>query len=106
MFMKAMIIKRLAECKLSVNEQKSKVVFCKNPKNKGQETKTHASFDFLGYSFKPMLIPTRDGILLLTTSAMSLNSEKKVMDKIRAMKLYKKKCKIQQLANEINERSV
>lgn len=106
MFMKAMIVKRLAECKLSVNEQKSKVVFCKNPKNKGQEIKTHASFDFLGYSFKPMLVPTRDGILLLTTPVMSISSQKKVMDKIRAMKLYKKKCKIQQLAKELNKRSV
>jgi group II intron reverse transcriptase/maturase len=98
MFMKAMIIKRLAECKLSVNDQKSKVVFCK--------IKTHASFDFLGYSFKPMLVPTRDGILLLTTPVMSVSSHKKVMDKIRVMKLYKKKCKIQQLAKELNKRSV
>jgi len=104
-FIKAMIGKRLADCKLKVNELKSKVMFCKNPKNKGQETKTHSSFDFLGYTFKPMLVPTRDGVLLLTTPVMSKSSQNKVMDKIRAMKLYKKKCKIQQLAKEINERS-
>jgi group II intron reverse transcriptase/maturase len=104
-FIKAMIIKRLTECKLSVNEQKSKVVFCKNPKNKGQDIRTNASFDFLGYTFKPVLTPTRDGILLLTTPGMSIKSQNKVMDKIRTMKLYKKKCKIQQLAREVNERT-
>ena len=105
-FIKAMIVKRLAECKLSVNDQKSKVVFCKNPKNKGQYIETASSFDFLGYTFKPKLVPTRDGILLLTTPVMSTNTQKKVMNKIRAMKLYKKKCKIQQLAKEVTEKSV
>jgi group II intron reverse transcriptase/maturase len=104
-FMKAMIIKRLAECKLSVNEQKSKIVFCKNPKNKGEEVNAHSSFEFLGYSFRPLLLPTRDGILLLTTPVMSQKSQKGVMDKLRGMKLYKKKLKIQQLAKEVNERT-
>jgi len=105
LFIKAMIIKRLAECKLSVNEQKSKIVFCKNPKNKGQELKAHASFEFLGYTFRPMLIPTRDGILLLTTPVMSQKSKKSVMEKLRGMKLYKKKLRIQQLAREVNEQT-
>jgi group II intron reverse transcriptase/maturase len=106
MFIKAMIVKRLSECKLSVNEQKSKVVFCKNPKNKGCVTAVSARFEFLGYAFKPTLTPTRDGVLLLTTPVMSNASQKKVMDKIRAMKLYRKKCKIQRLAKEINERMI
>jgi RNA-directed DNA polymerase len=104
-FIKARITQRLAECKLSVSERKSRVVFCRNPKNKGEKVEAPSRFDFLGYAFRPMLIPTRDGVLLLTTPVMSQQSRKSVMDKIRSMKLYKRKVKMQQLADEVNERT-
>lgn len=104
-FLKAMIVKRLAECKLAVNEEKTKVVFCKNPKNKGHQSTAGSSFDFLGYSFRPMLIPTRDGVLLLTTPVMSQKSRKGVMDRIRSMQIHKRKVKVQQLAKEVNLRT-
>lgn len=67
--------------------------------------KAGSSFDYLGYTFRPMLLPTRNGILLLTKPVMSQKSQGSVMDKIRSMNLYKRKIKIQQLAREINERT-
>jgi RNA-directed DNA polymerase len=103
-WLKRKIASRFLQCKLSLNEQKTKVVFCKNGNNKGEGNHAvHYSFDFLGFTFCPKLCPTKNGIVLLSLPAASRKSKKSVMDKIRAMELHKKKVKIQVLARMINE---
>lgn len=104
-YLKGKIAGRLTECKLAMNEQKTKMVFCKNPKNKGEKGHEHVSFDFLGYAFRPNLLPTKSGILLLTNPEMSRKAQKNVMDQIKSMRIHKKKVEIRQLAKEINERT-
>src|SRR5512132_1587643 len=47
----AAIAKRLAECGLELNEQKTRIVYCKDDKRPGSYE--HTSFDFLGYTFRP-----------------------------------------------------
>lgn len=79
MYLKAMIAERLQACKLSLNEEKTKGVFCKNPVNKVDKEHKHVSFDFLGYTFLPKMTPTRNGTMLLTLSTMSKKSKTKVM---------------------------
>ena len=49
--MKLIITNRLAECKLMLNESKSRIVYCKDSKRK--ESHEDNSFDFLGYTFCP-----------------------------------------------------
>jgi hypothetical protein len=105
LFLKRRISKRFTECKLTLSEQKTKVVCCKNPNNKGERKYEQGSFDFLGFTFKPRTVATSNGILLLSMPVMSSKSKRSVMEKIRAMEIHKKKMKIQQLASQINERT-
>ncbi|WPQ63579.1 hypothetical protein SIO70_01700 [Chitinophaga sancti] len=69
------------------------------------QTKRPVSFDFLGYSFRPGLVPTKNGILLLTLPAMSQKSKNKVMEKIQEMKLFKRPERLETLAKLINEKT-
>lgn len=101
MFLKYQIAARFKACKLSLSEEKTKLVFCKNP-NKGLKGHTNQSFDFLGFTFKPRLCKTVNGILLLTMPDISRKSEKNIVSKIRAMQIHKKKMKINELAKFIN----
>lgn len=102
MYIKHQIAKRLEECKLSLNEEKTKLVFCKNPNNKGFKGHTNQSFDFMGFTFKPRLCKTVNGILLLSMPDISRKSEKKITSKIRSMQIDRKKMKINDVAKFIN----
>lgn len=46
-----MLGKRFADCGLKLNEEKTKIVYCKDSNRKGNSE--HTSFDFLGYTFRP-----------------------------------------------------
>ncbi|MGH3848919.1 MAG: group II intron reverse transcriptase/maturase, partial [Pseudonocardiaceae bacterium] len=45
------ITERFAECELEVNEEKTKIVYCKDDRRRGRHE--HERFDFLGYTFGP-----------------------------------------------------
>ena len=53
------IKRRLANCRLELNLQKTKIVFCKDSYRWGRYPTE--SFDFLGFTFKPRLAKNRDG---------------------------------------------
>jgi len=55
----AAIAKRLTECGLELNERKTRIVYCKDDDRRGSYE--HASFDFLGYTFRPRLSKSRFG---------------------------------------------
>jgi len=105
LYMQFLISERLKACKLKLNQEKTRIVFCKNPNNKGMENHQHVSFNFLGYTFKPTLQPTKNGLLLLTTPSMSTQSKKRVREKIKELKIKQAPGKIHQLAKVINERT-
>ena len=48
---KAALAARLAECQLEMHPDKTKIVYCKDGKRRGNYPKT--KFDFLGYCFRP-----------------------------------------------------
>ncbi len=73
-FLWAAIAKRLAECGLELNEQKTRVVYCKDDDRRGSYEPT--SFDFLGYTFRPRLSKNRFGKHFLNFSA-AVSSEAK-----------------------------
>ena len=50
-YLKACLVKRFADCGLKLNEEKTKIVYCKDSNRKGNSE--HTSFDFLGYTFRP-----------------------------------------------------
>jgi len=96
---------RFKDCRLTLSEEKTKIVSCKNPNNKGEKKYKHESFDFLGFTYKPRLTRTRNGILLLSLPVMSRKAKKSVLDKIRSMKLHKQKWKLSQVAHAVNEKT-
>jgi RNA-directed DNA polymerase len=57
--LRAMIAKRLAECGLELNEQKTRIVYCKDDDRRGSYE--HESFDFLSYTFRQRRSRSRFG---------------------------------------------
>ena len=57
--LRAAIASRLAECGLELNEQKTRIVYCKDGARRGSYE--HERFDFLGYTFRPRLSRSKSG---------------------------------------------
>ena len=56
---RAMVASRLADCGLELNEQKTRIVYCKDDDRRGSYE--HTLVDFLGYTFRPRLSKNRFG---------------------------------------------
>lgn len=79
---------RLTECKLQVNEKKAKIVYCKNA-NRKERFKT-VQFDFLGFSFQPRPISTKEGKMFLGFDcSISRKSEKKIAEEFRKSNFHR-----------------
>ena len=104
-FLKKQIAERLRECKLEINEQKTKIVFCRNEKQRDVQYPA-CSFDFLGYTFKPRFCPTKYGLRLLTAACMSESAKKEVRNKVRDFSIRKFRGNIQQLSKALNRKIV
>lgn len=102
LMMKMAIAKRMKECKLELNEQKTQIVYCRNQIHK--EKYEQVSFDFLGYTFKPRYCPTKKGLSLLFTPCMSTHSKNDVREKIRKLINRSFKGSVQQLAQMLNQK--
>ncbi|MDF2118678.1 reverse transcriptase domain-containing protein [Roseiarcaceae bacterium H3SJ34-1] len=57
--LKVALDERLLACKLTVNPQKTKIVYCKDTNRK--EEYSEITFDFLGYTFRPRLAAWPNG---------------------------------------------
>jgi len=71
-----------------MNEQKAKIVFCRNEKHKGTEY-PNVSFNFLGYTFMLRYCPTKNGLKLLTAACMSKTAKNEFRDKFRKFSIRK-----------------
>jgi group II intron reverse transcriptase/maturase len=94
---------RLKECKLSLNEEKTKVVYCRDyrrPKRKDYGKK----FDFLGFTFKPQLtVSKRDGRKFLGYGpTMSQSAKSRIMEGWKRLYWHRRKLAIQDIAKEVN----
>lgn len=79
--------KRLAECKLELNLQKTRIVYCKDDRRKGKYPKV--KFDFLGFSFQPRLVNgPYTGVFVGFTPAISNKAAKAIRDEIRRWRLH------------------
>jgi len=80
------ISKRLAECKLELNHTKTKIVYCKDNRRKGEYPSV--KFDFLGYSYQPRRVMGPKGNLFLGyTPAVSNKAAKAMRDVMRSWKI-------------------
>jgi len=76
---------RFKQCKLELNESKTKIVYCKDSNRKlNYEV---ISFDFLGYTFRPRGASTRLGKLFTSfLPAISNKAKQRIGDKMREWK--------------------
>lgn len=80
-YVKAAIRKRLKECKLELNEEKTRIVYCKDSNRK--EEYEIIQFDFLGYTFRPRQVKSKKGEYFTGFNpAISNRSMKRICDKI------------------------
>jgi hypothetical protein len=103
LFIKKSLSTRLSECKLEINAQKTKIVYCKNNENRGKSGRA-GSFDFLGYTFKPRYCPTKYGLRLLTAACMSKVAKTAVRDNIRTFSIRKFRGNIQEMSKAVNSK--
>ncbi len=81
------IKQRLGECKLELNEKKTRIVYCKKDRRK-DKFKT-VQFDFLGFSFQPRSASNHGKELFLSYDcAISRKSENKIVEIFRKLKFH------------------
>jgi RNA-directed DNA polymerase len=98
--MKERIGNRLMECKLSLNEDKTRIVYCKQDGRKREYAEI--SFDFLGYTFRPREARSKSGHRFTSfLPGISNKSKKRIMEAIRGWRLTGS---VHQSLREISER--
>lgn len=100
--LKTLIIDRLAVCKLSLNEAKTKIVYCKDEDRKGRHEEE--KFDFLGFTFMARRSKNRWGKFFINFSpAISGKAKKKISSEIRSWKMHERSDKsLEDLAHMFN----
>jgi len=98
LFMRREIVRRMEECKLQVHPQKTKVVNLRGR----TESKYPRSLDFLGYTLKLQLVRAKTGLKLMPTAVISRKSRSSIMDKLKSMKLHRKRKSIEEIAAMLN----
>jgi len=68
---------RMAECKLELNLDKTRIVYCKDDDRRGNYPET--SFDFLGYTFRPRRSRSKYGHLFVNFTPAVSNKAKTAM---------------------------
>jgi group II intron reverse transcriptase/maturase len=94
---------RLAEVKLRIKEEKTKIVYCKDYRRK--ENHENVKFDFLGFSYQPRGRKSqRDGKLFTAfTAEISQTSGKKITEVIRNERIFRyTQTDISEIANRMN----
>ncbi|WP_317126400.1 group II intron maturase-specific domain-containing protein, partial [Pedobacter changchengzhani] len=84
------IKQRLRDCKLELNQEKSKIVYCRNNQKRQPPFKVrYQKFDFLGYTFKPRIIKERGKIRLGFSPAMSQKSRSRIAKELNKMNFHR-----------------
>ena len=102
-YLKTRLMKRFEECGLKLNEEKTKIVYCKDSNRKGDSE--HTSFDFLGYTFRPRAVRnSKTGQNFTAFSpAISKKSMMKIKTEIRGWNLnHQTQLSITQIAEKFN----
>jgi group II intron reverse transcriptase/maturase len=82
------ITKRIAECKLKLHPEKTKIVFCKGYGRKMDYK--NVKFNFLGYSFQPRVTKTKEGKRYINFDlAISREAKNKIVEELRNTKFHR-----------------
>jgi len=94
---------RLAACKLRLNQEKTKVVYCQNyQRNKRKDY--GKKFDFLGFTFKPRSVESKrdTGRFLGYDCSISQAAQSRIMESWRELDWLRRQLSLQDIAAEIN----
>jgi group II intron reverse transcriptase/maturase len=100
---KAALQARLAECRLEMHPTKTKIVYCKDGKRKGEYP--NIKFDFLGYCFRPRMVKnTRDNTLFCGFNpAVSPSALKSMRARIRELGIRRRtELSLAEIAHSLN----
>jgi RNA-directed DNA polymerase len=102
----ARIEERLKECKLELNLEKTKIVYCKDDKRKYCNEYKHYKFDFLGYTFRPRKCKSKEGVIFIGfVPAISDKACKKIKEELRKLRIRRwTRHNIQDIAVDLNDR--
>jgi RNA-directed DNA polymerase len=85
--MRTSIEKRLAQCKLELHPEKTRVVYCKDDDRRKEYPLE--SFDFLGYTFRPRRAKNKHGKFFVSfLPAISNKAKKAIRETIRGWRLH------------------
>jgi RNA-directed DNA polymerase len=87
--MKEEISNRLGECKLKLNEDKTRIVYCKQARR--NQKYSEIAFDFLGYTFQPREARNKHGQNFQSfLPGISKKSKQRILETIRGWRLNSK----------------
>lgn len=88
-FLKSVLVKRFEECDLKLNEEKTKIVYCKDSNRK--EKAENTSFDYLGFTYRPRGARNKKTGQLFTAflPAISKKSMMNIKTEIRSWNLHR-----------------
>jgi len=101
------IRKRLEECKLRLNEQKTKLVYCKDYRRK-QKNDYAKKFDFLGFTFKPESVPVKGvGMMVFFNYGISQSAQTRIVAGWKKLNFHSQSSlTIQDIAAKINPQMI
>ena len=84
------IKERFRACKLEVNRDKTKIVYCRRNQKKQPPFKVYyQKFDFLGFTFKPRISKEYGKLVLAFTPAISQKSISRINEVLRKLKIHR-----------------
>jgi group II intron reverse transcriptase/maturase len=99
------IRERLAECKLSLNEEKTKLVYCQDYRRVKKKS-FGKKFDFLGFTFKPVSVASKragGSMFLGYGCAISQSSQTRIIQGWAKLNWHRRSTlSIQEIANQVN----
>lgn len=98
---------RLQQCKLRLNEEKTKLVYCQNYRRK-EKKDYKKKFDFLGFTFKPQSTASkRGGMFLGYDCAISQTAQTRIVTGWKKQNFHRQSLQtIQEIATEINPQMI
>ncbi len=85
------IKQRFRDCKLELNSEKSKIVYCRrNQKHQPPFKVRYQKFDFLGFTFKPRIVKERGKIKLGFSPAISQRSISGISNELLKLKIHRR----------------
>lgn len=97
-FVKLVIDKRMASCKLQLHPVKTQIIHLR-----GQAGKRYPrSFDFLGFTIRLNMVKTKVGSKLMPTTVISQKSKSCILEKLRTMKIHEMHLSIEELSKKLS----